>query len=168
MRNEEENIMSQEKGLPEISRRQALLLAAGATMVVAGGVVLKAGTAYADKAGVDAAVKKLIGDASVTEGKITLELPQIAENGNTVPVGVSVESPMTSDNYVKAVHLFADGNPAPDVASLYFTPMSGQATAATRMRLAGTQNVVAVAEMSDGSVFRASKEVKVTIGGCGG
>ena len=75
---------------------------------------------------------------------------------------------MTADNYVKAVHLFADGNPTPAVASLYFTPMSGKAEASSRMRMAGTQNVVAVAEMSDGKVFRASQEVKVTIGGCGG
>ncbi|MBO6949298.1 MAG: thiosulfate oxidation carrier protein SoxY [Rhodospirillales bacterium] len=151
-----------------MTRREALLLAAGATIVAAGGVVLKSGTANADQKMVDEAVMKLIGDKKPAEGKITLELPQIAENGNTVPVGVSVDSPMTADNYVKTVHLFADGNPAPDVASLHFTPMSGKASAATRIRLAGTQNIVAVAEMSDGSVFRAQQEVKVTIGGCGG
>jgi sulfur-oxidizing protein SoxY len=160
--------MSTKQALSALTRREALLLAAGATIVAAGGVVLKSGTANADQKMVDEAVMKLVGDKKPADGKITFELPQIAENGNTVPVGVSVESPMTADNYVKSVHLFADGNPAPDVASLHFTPMSGKATAATRMRLAGTQNVVAVAEMSDGSVFRAQQEVKVTIGGCGG
>jgi len=159
--------MSQAKGMPELTRRQALLLAAGASMVFAGGVVLS-GAAHADAKLVDEAISKLTGGKSMTEGKISLDVPQIAENGNTVPIGVSVESPMTGDNYVKAVHLFADGNPAADVVSLHFTPMSGKAEAATRMRLAGTQNVIAVAEMSDGSVFRAAKEVKVTIGGCGG
>ena len=159
--------MSTKQALSAMTRREALLLAAGATIVAAGGVVLKSGTANADQKMVDEAVMKLIGDKKPAEGKITLELPQIAENGNTVPVGVSVDSPMTADNYVKTVHLFADGNPAPDVASLHFTPMSGKASAATRIRLAGTQNIVAVAEMSDGSVFRAQQEVKVTIGGCG-
>lgn len=160
--------MSTKQALSAMTRREALLLAAGATIVAAGGVVLKSGTANADQKMVDEAVMKLIGDKKPAEGKITLELPQIAENGNTVPVGVNVESPMTADNYVKTVHLFADGNPAPEVASLHFTPMSGKASAATRIRLAGTQNIVAVAEMSDGSVFRAQQEVKVTIGGCGG
>lgn len=160
--------MSQKKALAALSRREALLLAAGATMVAAGGVVLNSSPANADAKMIDEALKKLIGDTKPVDGKITLDLPQIAENGNTVPIGVSVESPMTADNYVKAVHLFADGNPTPGVASLYFTPMSGKAEASTRMRMAGTQNVVAVAEMSDGKVFRASQEVKVTIGGCGG
>jgi sulfur-oxidizing protein SoxY len=160
--------MSQKKALAALSRREALLLAAGATMVAAGGIVLTGSRANADAKMIDEALVKLIGDTKPVDGKITLDLPQIAENGNTVPIGVSVDSPMTADNYVKAVHLFADGNPTPAVASLYFTPMSGKAEASTRMRMAGTQNVVAVAEMSDGKVFRASQEVKVTIGGCGG
>jgi len=160
--------MSQKKALAALSRREALLLAAGATMVAAGGVILNTSSAHADAKMVDEAVMKLIGDTKLVDGKITLDLPQIAENGNTVPIGVAVDSPMTADNYVKAVHLFADGNPTPAVASLYFTPMSGKAEASTRMRMAGTQNVVAVAEMSDGKVFRASQEVKDTIGGCGG
>ncbi len=160
--------MSQKKALAALSRREALLLAAGATMVAAGGVILNTSSAHADAKMVDEAVMKLIGDTKPVDGKITLDLPQIAENGNTVPIGVAVDSPMTADNYVKAVHLFADGNPTPAVASLYFTPMSGKAEASSRMRMAGTQNVIAVAEMSDGKVFRASQEVKVTIGGCGG
>lgn len=160
--------MSTKQALSALTRREALLLAAGATIVAAGGVVLTSGTAHADQKMIDDAVMKLIGDKKPAEGKITFDLPQIAENGNTVPVGVTVDSPMTAKDYVKSVHLFADGNPAPEVATLHFTPMSGKASAATRMRLAKTQNVVAVAEMSDGSVFRAQQEVKVTIGGCGG
>ncbi len=151
----------------EISRRNALEL-------IGGGVVtaLLAGT-FATAAQADAkllaeAIKKAVGDGAMKEGKITLDLPEIAENGNTVPVGVSVDSPMTDADYVKSVHLFAEKNPAADVASIHFTPASGVAKAALRIRMAGTQNVVAVAEMSDGSLYMAKKLVKVTIGGCGG
>ena len=75
---------------------------------------------------------------------------------------------MTKDDHVKAVHLFAEGNPAPEVASFHFTPSCGKAAVSTRMRMRGTQNIVAVAEMSNGEVYMAKKLVKVTIGGCGG
>ncbi|MCB1460677.1 MAG: thiosulfate oxidation carrier protein SoxY, partial [Nitratireductor sp.] len=78
------------------------------------------------------------------------------------------DSPMTAESYVESVVLYADGNPSPAVATFHFTPMSGEASATTRMRLAKTQNVVAVAKMNDGSVFMDTKQVKVTIGGCGG
>ena len=125
--------------------------------------------AQADQTAVEQALAELIGDRTPGEGSmIHLELPEIAENGNTVPLKFEVDSPMTADSYVKSVHVFADGNPRPEVATFHFTPASGKAAASTRMRLAQTQNVVAVAEMSDGSTYRASKEVKVTIGGCGG
>ena len=77
-------------------------------------------------------------------------------------------SPMTDDDYVESVVIYAEGNPNPDVAVFHFTPMSGAAEAKTRMRLAKTQNVVAVAKTSKGQVFMDKKEVKVTIGGCGG
>ena len=103
-----------------------------------------------------------------SEGRIELDLPQIAENGNTVPISIAIDSPMTEDDYVKTVHVFADGNPRPDVASFHFTPACGTASCSTRIRLAKTQNIVAVAEMSNGDVYMAKSEVKVTIGGCGG
>ena len=102
------------------------------------------------------------------DGKIKVDLPEIAENGNTVPVKVSVDSPMTADNYVKSVHLVSEGNPSPEMASFHFTPASGKANAAARMRLAKTQNVVGIAEMSDGKFYVSKTQVKVTIGGCGG
>ena len=82
--------------------------------------------------------------------------------------GFSVESPMTKSNYVKSVYLFSDKNPGHKVAKFHFTPASGKASASTRMRMIKTQNVIAVAEMSDGSIYTGKKEVKVTIGGCGG
>ena len=126
-------------------------------------------TAIADQKKVEEALAKLIGDKKPADGPmIKLDLPEIAENGNTVPLKLEVDSPMTADNFVKHVHIFADGNPRPEVANFHFTPASGKAAASTRMRLATTQNIVAVAEMSDGKVYMAKKEVKVTIGGCGG
>jgi len=108
------------------------------------------------------------GKGTPTEGKVTLKAPEIAENGNAVPVTVSVESEMTDKSYVKAVFIAADGNPNPGVATFEFTPMSGKAEVQLRMRLAQTQKLIAVAEMNDGTLYTASREVKVTIGGCGG
>lgn len=117
---------------------------------------------------VAAEIKKLFGDKKLIDGKIKLDLPSIAENGLVVPLNFEVESPMTEKDYVKAVHFFAEGNPAPGIANYFFTPMSPKAAAQIRIRLAQTQNIVAVAEMSNGEIYTAKKEVKVTIGGCGG
>jgi len=142
-------------------------------MTMAGAVALAGFTgmkpAHADQQMVDEAMMKMIGDRKPGDGSmIKLDLPEIAENGNTVPMKFEIDSPMTAADYVKSVHVFADGNPSPEVATFHFTPASGKAAASTRMRLAKTQNIVAVAEMSDGKVYMAKKEVKVTIGGCGG
>ncbi len=159
--------MVQKIEMQPVSRRD-LLRIAGTGAFAALSMSLLPGLARADAAAVAEAIKERIGDRMAAEGRITLELPQIAENGNTVPLGIEVASPMTEDDHVKAVHLFAEKNPFPNVATIRFTPASGRAKAATRMRLLKTQNVVAVAEMSDGSVYMAKTEVKVTIGGCGG
>lgn len=146
------------------SRRQVLSgLAALPLAAVIGSM-----NAHATAAAVEAEVKKLFGDKSIGSGKIKLDAPQIAENGLVVPVTVDVESPMTEADYVKAIHVYADGNPLPGVVSYRFTPASGKASVSFRMRLAQTQHVVCVAEMSNGAVHMAKTEVKVTIGGCGG
>jgi len=159
--------MKHNPSTPRLTRRD-MLAATGAGLLVAAGMTIPAGPASADKMAVMAEIKKRVGTSTPTMGRVTIELPQIAENGRTVPVAVSVESPMTEKDYVKAVHIFAEKNPLPNVATFRFTPDSGRARAATRMRLAKTQNVVAVAEMSDGSVYMGRSAVKVTIGGCGG
>ena len=114
------------------------------------------------------ALNAFTGGAAVGDGGIELVAPEIAENGNTVPIGISIESPMTSDDYVADVIILAAGNPNPGVATFHFSPMSGEATAQTRMRLAKTQDIVAIAKMSDGSFYMDKRTVKVTIGGCGG
>jgi sulfur-oxidizing protein SoxY len=159
--------------LRELSRRRclAVMAAAPAAAVFAGLAPLRTLAQQNDEATtVEEAIARIVGDKKIGDGSglINLDLPQIAENGNTVPLAVSVDSPMTEDDRVTAVHIFADGNPRPDVVTFHFTEHSGAASASTRMRLAKTQNVIAVAELSDGRVLRSQAEVKVTIGGCGG
>jgi sulfur-oxidizing protein SoxY len=146
------------------TRRDFMALAVGGAATT----MLLPVLAHAAPDQVTAEIKKLFGDRKMLEGKIKLDLPSIAENGLVVPLSFEVESPMTDKDYVKAVHFFAEGNPNPGVASFEFTPMSPKAAAAIRIRLAATQNIVAVAEMSSGDLYTARREVKVTIGGCGG
>ncbi len=147
-----------------MSRRDMFNIAAfGACALIVG-----AGDASATPEQVAAEMKKLYGDKTPASGKIKLDVPSIAENGLVVPLNFEVESPMTEKDHVKSVSIFADGNPIPIIASFHFTPLSPKAAASIRMRLAKTQNITAVAEMSDGKLYSVTKEVKVTIGGCGG
>jgi sulfur-oxidizing protein SoxY len=148
---------------PIFNRRQALALgtvAIGATMFGAASALAKNDA--------EEAIKKFTGGKTPTQGKIKLDLPEIAENGNTVPMTVTVESPMTEQSYVSEVLIVANENPRSGVVTFHFSPASGVAEANTRIRLAATQDVIAVAKMNDGSFYTASKQVKVTIGGCGG
>jgi len=138
------------------------------TALASAALTLVPAAAIAKPDDVTSEIKKLFGDRSITPGRIKLEVPAIAENGLVVPFGVRVESPMTEQDRVKSVHIWADGNPNPQVAVFHFTTMTPRAEAHTRIRLAQTQNIIAVAEMSDGKLFSARQEVKVTIGGCGG
>ena len=137
----------------EFSRRDTLALGAGAVALT---ILPFQATAAADDM-----IAAFTGCADVAEGGVTLTAPEIAENGNTVPVSVSAEG-------AEAILLLAAGNPTPDVATFKFGELSGSQSASTRIRLAGTQDVVAVAKMADGTFARASSTVKVTIGGCGG
>lgn len=146
------------------TRRHFLTVACGGAAAMA----LPVGDAVATPEQVSAEIKKLAGDKKPTEGKIKIDLPSIAENGLVVPLGFEVESPMSETDYVKSVHFFAEGNPLPQVAIFHFTPMSPKAAASIRIRLAQSQNIVALAETSKGEFYTARKEVKVTIGGCGG
>jgi sulfur-oxidizing protein SoxY len=147
------------------NRRQALALGAGAMT----GAMLGASSGPAlAKNDAEEAIKKFTGGKTPVQGKIKLDLPEIAENGNTVPMTVTVESPMTEQSHVTDVLIVADENPRSGVVTFHFSPASGVAEANTRIRLAATQDVIAVAKMNDGSVFMTSKQVKVTIGGCGG
>ena len=126
------------------------------------------GAVRATPADASAEIAKFTGGKTLENGRITIELPEIAENGNTVPLAVAVDSPMTPADYVSDVFVVADGNPRPIVATFRFTPMSGRAEAATRIRLAASQSITILAKTSTGRVLTAQKHVKVTIGGCGG
>ena len=148
----------------QASKRQ-FLRTAGIAAIAA---VIAPRLSFATAADVAAEIKKLYGDKKLESGRIKLDVPQIAENGLVVPINVEVESPMTANDYVKSVHVFAEKNPLPGVVSYKFTPEAGKAAASTRMRLAETQDIVVVAEMSSGQLFYTRSEVKVTIGGCGG
>ena len=114
----------------------------------------------------DEAFKKLLADATPVEGKVTLELPEIAENGNFVPVTITVDHPMTDTDYVKAIHILSTGNPVARVATFHLSPVNAVARVQSRMRLAKTQDVIALAELSNGTLVIATSLVKVTIGGC--
>jgi len=151
--------------MKSLNRRDALVLGAAASGVL----LMTSSGVFAGTDDAAAVAKKFTGGKAVMEGKmITLDMPEIAENGNTVPLAISVESPMTPDSYVKRVIIISEGNPRPEVATFNFSPRSGVADASTRMRLAKTQNVIAIAELSDGSLHMTKRQVKVTIGGCGG
>jgi sulfur-oxidizing protein SoxY len=149
----------------QLSRRAALALGAGSAALTVMG--LGQGAYATPKAAADD-VAKFTGGKPVEQGKVSIEMPEIAENGNTVPLSVSVDAPMTDADHVTDVLVLAEGNPNPGVATFHFTPLSGKAEASTRIRLATTQNIVAVAKTSAGKFYSANKLVKVTIGGCGG
>jgi sulfur-oxidizing protein SoxY len=151
--------------MQQLSRRSALAIAtSGAALTIVGWS--QSVSAAAKEAAEQ--IAKFTGGKAAEQGKISIELPEIAENGNTVPLSITVDAPMAADNYVSEVMVVAEGNPNPGVATFHFSPMSGKAAASTRIRLATTQNIVVVAKTSTGQFFTGQKLVKVTIGGCGG
>lgn len=156
-----------------VSRRGFLLASAGA----AAGLALHPQTAGAqparaaqaspaNAASMQEAIRKVVGSARINKGKVVLDLPPLVDNGNTVSLGVRVDSPMTEQDHVRAIHIFNEKNPQPDVASFRLGPRAGRASVATRIRLADTQTVVAVCELSDGSFWSGSAEAVVTIAAC--
>lgn len=152
----------------EVLGRRTFLIGASAGVALAAFLANLPALAQEPVRSIDEALKKVLGDATASESGITLEIPEIAENGNTVPFTLSVDSPMTEASHVKALHIFASGNPQVGVASFMFTPAAGKAAVSSRMRLARTQDIVAVAALSDGKFLIGKRNVKVTIGGCGG
>jgi sulfur-oxidizing protein SoxY len=137
----------------EFSRRETIALGLGAVALTVMPFRVEAET--------DALIAEFTGGADVADGGVTLTAPEIAENGNTVPIAVDAPGAM-------AIMILASGNPEPPVATFNFGELAAAQSASTRIRLAGTQDVIAIAKMADGSFARATSTVKVTIGGCGG
>lgn len=137
----------------KLTRRDALALGLGATAASL--------LPFRASAAADEAIAAFTGGVEAVEGDITLTTPEIAENGNTVPISVAAPGAVS-------IIVVSTGNPTPDVATFNFGPLAGTRAASTRIRLAGTQDIVAVAKLADGSFVKTASTVKVTIGGCGG
>ncbi len=144
---------------PRLERRAFLAAAAVVT-------VLPWTSARATPASMAAAIKEVTGDASVREGRVILDLPPLIENGNTVPLTVSVESPMTVTDHIKAIHVFNEKNPQPHVFDATLGPRNGKAVIGTRIKLGDSQKIIAIAETSTGEFWSASADVIVTLAAC--
>lgn len=150
---------------PPRSRREFLRTTVGAAAGI-GLWSLAVTPARATPAAMEEAIRKVVGTAPVQTGRVKLELPPLVENGNTVPLAVSVESPMTEADHVRALFIFTEKNPQPEVVSFHMGPRAGRASVATRIRLADTQTVVAIAELSDRSLWSDRANVVVTLAAC--
>jgi sulfur-oxidizing protein SoxY len=150
---------------PTSSRRQFLGLAGTAAAFGAASIVTMRPT-EATPAMLAAAIRNVVGEAPVRTGKVKLEIPPLVENGNTVPITVSVANPMTPDDYVKSIHVFNEKNPQPNVGNFYLGARAGRAQISTRIRLADSQKIVAIARLSDGSFWSVSADVIVTLAAC--
>jgi sulfur-oxidizing protein SoxY len=145
------------------SRREFLLVAvAGGAL----GALVQLRPAQATPPSMQDAIGRVVGGRPVTPGRVRLEVPPLVENGNAVPLAISVESPMTPTEHVRAIHVFTEKNPLPDVASFHLGPRSGRAHVATRIRLVDTQTIVAISELSDGTFWSAKADVVVTLAAC--
>ncbi len=147
------------------TRRQFLSLAGGITAAGTLPIVTLRPLA-ATPTTLTAAIRAVVGEAPIRIGKVRLDIPPLVENGNTVPMTVSVASPMTAADYVKSIHVFNEKNPQPNIGNFYLTAASGRAQVATRIRLADTQKVVAIARLSDDSFWQVATEVVVTLAAC--
>src|SRR6266545_4631002 len=148
------------------SRREYLRAAGGVAAGLGLGSVIAVAPARATPAQMQEAIRKVVGSARVTPGKVKLDVPPLIENGNAVPLTVTVESPMTDADHVKAVHVFTQKNPQPNVASFHLGPRAGRARVATRVRLADSQTVVVICELSDGSFWSDGADIVVTLAAC--
>jgi sulfur-oxidizing protein SoxY len=149
----------------QTSRRQFLGLAGGAAVLGAVPIVTLRPT-EATPAMLATAIRNIVGEAPVRIAKVKLDVPPLVENGNTVPMTVSVANPMTPDDYVKSIHVFNEKNPQPNVGNFYLGPRAGRAQISTRIRLADSQKIVAIARLSDDSFWSATVDVVVTLAAC--
>ena len=147
--------------MDESTRREFLALAGGAAMLA---VTMR--PAEATPATMAAAIRAVVGGEPVRTGKVKLDIPPLVENGNSVPMTVSVASPMAPEDHVKSIHVFNEKNPQPNIGNFYLSPQAGRAQVSTRVRLADSQKVVAIAKLSDGTFWSASVDIVVTLAAC--
>jgi len=148
------------------STRRRFLGLAGSAAAFGAVPIVTLRPAVATPASLASAIRNVTGDAAVKTGKIKLDVPPLVENGNTVPMTVSVTSPMTAGDYVKSIHVFNEKNPQPNIGNFYLGPQSGRAQVSTRIRLADSQKIVAIAQLSDGSFWSTTVDVVVTLAAC--
>jgi sulfur-oxidizing protein SoxY len=148
------------------TRRRFLGLAAGGTAAAGTLAMVTLRPLEATPSMLASAIRNVVGSATVNMGKVKLDIPPLVENGNTVPMTVSLASPMTAEDHVKSIHVFNEKNPQPNIGNFYLGPRSGRAQISTRIRLADSQKVVAIAHLSDGSFWSASADVVVTLAAC--
>lgn len=146
-----------------IDRRRVLAGAAGTVLAVA---LRPAVAAQPRSETTESAIRRFSGDNPIRPGRVSLDLPPLVDNGNTVPLSVSVESPMTEEDHVRRIGVFNEKNPQPNVVTLHLRPGAGRAQVSTRIRLADTQRITAIAEMSDGTYWSASADAIVTLAAC--
>ena len=151
--------------LEQTSRRRFLGLA-GSTAVLGAIPIVTLRPVEATPAMLATAIRNVVGEAPVRTGKVKLDVPPLVENGNTVPMTVSVQNPMTANDYVKSIHVFNEKNPQPNVGNFYLGPHAGRAQISTRIRLADSQKIVAIARLSDDSFWSTSVDVVVTLAAC--
>jgi sulfur-oxidizing protein SoxY len=147
------------------TRRQFLALAGGAAVLGAVPIVTLR-PSEATPATLAAAIRNVVGEAEVKTGKVKLDIPPLVENGNTVPMTVSVSNPTTPDDHVKSIHVFNEKNPQPNIGNFYLGPHAGRAQISTRIRLADSQKITAIARLSDDTFWSASVDVVVTLAAC--
>jgi sulfur-oxidizing protein SoxY len=148
------------------STRREFLGFAGSAAALGAVPIVTLRPAEATPAMLAAAIRNVVGEAPVQTGKVKLEIPPLVENGNTVPMTVSVASPMTPDDYVRSIHVFNEKNPQPNIGNFYLGPRAGRAQVSTRIRLADSQKIVAIARLADGSFWSVSADVVVTLAAC--
>ena len=149
----------------QTTRRNFLAIAGGAAIVNAIPIVTVR-PAEATPAMLAAAIRDVVGAAVVHTGKVKLDIPPLVENGNTVPMTVSVASPMTAEDHVKSIHVFNEKNPQPNIGNFVLGPRAGRAQVSTRIRLADSQKITAIAHLADGSFWSVSVDVVVTLAAC--
>ena len=151
---------------PSDATRRHFLSLAGSAAVLGAVPIVTLRPAAATPTMLASAIRNVVGEAPIRTGKVKLDVPPLVENGNTVPMTVSVTSPMTPEDHVKSIHVFNEKNPQPNIGNFYLGPHAGRAQVSTRIRLADSQKVVAIARLSDDTFWLASVDVVVTLAAC--